>query len=199
LRFLPLLCGVQLPLPIRSKGRRKHLAGAKRDRPAATPSKVRNDESGAIACDHYHRYKEDVALMAELGLRAIAFNRPASAFLRRIFANEVARLLRLIGRRNRSNMGSNRTRRSTIGTLAAKPWKTTGLVTATLPSKYAPPTTPGSARRLKIAAHSWITQNEPQVVSWMEMAGKACPGRTGHSNAIAAAHHVLLAYGRATR
>jgi len=29
-----------------------------------------NGQSGEVACDHYHRYKEDVALMKEIGLRA---------------------------------------------------------------------------------------------------------------------------------
>src|ERR671929_175509 len=42
------------------------------DRFAATPGKVRNGDSGEIACDFYHRYRDDVALMGELGLDAIA-------------------------------------------------------------------------------------------------------------------------------
>ena len=29
--------------------------------------KVRNHDTGDIACDHYHRYREDVALMKRLG------------------------------------------------------------------------------------------------------------------------------------
>ncbi len=29
-----------------------------------------NGQSGEVACDHYHRYKEDVALMKEIGLKA---------------------------------------------------------------------------------------------------------------------------------
>jgi beta-glucosidase len=33
-----------------------------------TPGKVRNDIPGDIACDHYHRYRDDVALMRDLGL-----------------------------------------------------------------------------------------------------------------------------------
>ena len=32
--------------------------------------KVYNGETGDVACDHYHRYKEDVALMREIGLKA---------------------------------------------------------------------------------------------------------------------------------
>ena len=33
------------------------------------PGKVRDFHSGDIACDHYHRYKEDVALMKEMGVK----------------------------------------------------------------------------------------------------------------------------------
>jgi len=36
------------------------------DRFCATPGKVRNGDSGAIACDHYHRYPSDIALMRDL-------------------------------------------------------------------------------------------------------------------------------------
>src|ERR1700733_10706991 len=31
---------------------------------------IRDGNSGEVACDHYHRYKEDVALMKQIGLRA---------------------------------------------------------------------------------------------------------------------------------
>ncbi|MDC7220454.1 MAG: GH1 family beta-glucosidase [Spirochaetales bacterium] len=38
------------------------------------PGKVRNGDTGDVACDHYHRYKEDVALMKELGLKHYRFS-----------------------------------------------------------------------------------------------------------------------------
>src|SRR5437763_11277235 len=44
------------------------------DRFAAIPGKVRNGDSGEIACDFYHRYRDDVALMSELGLDAFRFS-----------------------------------------------------------------------------------------------------------------------------
>jgi hypothetical protein len=40
------------------------------DRFCATPGKVRNGESGAVACDFYHRYRDDIALVRELGAGA---------------------------------------------------------------------------------------------------------------------------------
>ncbi|MCL7458816.1 GH1 family beta-glucosidase [Micromonospora echinofusca] len=39
-----------------------------------TPGKVHHGHTGDVACDHYHRYADDVALMAELGLRAYRFS-----------------------------------------------------------------------------------------------------------------------------
>lgn len=41
---------------------------------AHTPGKTANGETGDVACDHYHRYKDDVALMSELGLNAYRFS-----------------------------------------------------------------------------------------------------------------------------
>ena len=39
-----------------------------------TPGKIANNENGDIAVDHYHRLKDDVRLMAELGLKAYRFS-----------------------------------------------------------------------------------------------------------------------------
>lgn len=36
--------------------------------------KVQNNDNGRVACDHYHRYMEDVALMKEMGLQAYRFS-----------------------------------------------------------------------------------------------------------------------------
>ena len=36
--------------------------------------RILNNASGDIACDHYHRYREDVALMKELGYKAYRFS-----------------------------------------------------------------------------------------------------------------------------
>jgi len=39
-----------------------------------TPGKTFNGDTGDIACDHYHRFKEDVAIMKEIGLNAYRFS-----------------------------------------------------------------------------------------------------------------------------
>lgn len=41
---------------------------------SATPGKIANGDTGDIACDHYRRYKEDVALMKQLGMQAYRFS-----------------------------------------------------------------------------------------------------------------------------
>lgn len=38
------------------------------------PGKVEQGHTGDIACDHYHRYKEDVKLMRELGIKSYRFS-----------------------------------------------------------------------------------------------------------------------------
>ncbi|MFZ2157160.1 MAG: family 1 glycosylhydrolase, partial [Bradyrhizobium sp.] len=35
---------------------------------------IRNRDTGDVACDHYHRYQEDVALMQRLGVQAYRFS-----------------------------------------------------------------------------------------------------------------------------
>ena len=41
---------------------------------ARIPGKIRNGDLPEVACDHYHRYKEDVALMKSLGIRSYRFS-----------------------------------------------------------------------------------------------------------------------------
>src|SRR5579872_6343448 len=41
---------------------------------AHTPGKIENGHTGDVACDHYHRYREDVELMARLGLNGYRFS-----------------------------------------------------------------------------------------------------------------------------
>src|SRR5215831_10924777 len=44
------------------------------DRYAHTPGNVKNDDNGDVANDHYHRYREDVALMRDIGANAYRFS-----------------------------------------------------------------------------------------------------------------------------
>src|SRR5262249_44812203 len=44
------------------------------DRFARKPGAVEDGSNGDVACDHYHRFRDDVALMKSLGLKAYRFS-----------------------------------------------------------------------------------------------------------------------------
>ncbi|MBV9709346.1 MAG: family 1 glycosylhydrolase, partial [Ktedonobacteraceae bacterium] len=44
------------------------------DRFCAKPGAILNNESGLVACDHYHRYPEDILLMKQLGVHMYHFS-----------------------------------------------------------------------------------------------------------------------------
>ena len=39
-----------------------------------TPGKVVNGDTGDVACDHYHRYPEDIKIMKDLGIQSYRFS-----------------------------------------------------------------------------------------------------------------------------
>lgn len=44
------------------------------DRFCRIPGRVMNGDTGAVACDHYHRWRDDIRIMEELGLSAYRFS-----------------------------------------------------------------------------------------------------------------------------
>lgn len=44
------------------------------DRFCHTPGKIAESHTGDVACDHYHRWREDLDLMADLGMKAYRFS-----------------------------------------------------------------------------------------------------------------------------
>jgi beta-glucosidase len=167
------------------------------DRFSATPGKVRNGDTGAVACDFYHRYPEDVALMRELGLDAFRF----SIAWPRVIPE---------GRGSVNVAGLDFYDRLVDELLAngIKPfvtlfhWDTpqalediggwTKRETAELFVEYVD----AVAARLGDRVDRWITHNEPWVVSWIGHAwGMHAPGRTSEADAIATSHHLLLSHG----
>jgi len=167
------------------------------DRFCATPDKVRSGDSGAVACDFYHRYPADIELMSELGLDAFRF----SIAWPRIVPD---------GRGRVNAAGLDFYDRLVDDLLAAGitpfptlfHWDTpqrleddggwTVRSTAEAFVEYAEVV----ATRLGDRITHWVTHNEPWVVSWIGHAwGEHAPGRTTEKDAIAAAHHLLLSHG----
>ena len=169
------------------------------DRFCATPGRVRNGDSGAIACDFYHRYPQDVELMRELGLNAFRF----SIAWPRILPS---------GRGAINEAGLDFYDRLVDELLGGGIRPVVTLYHWDLPAALEdeggwPARSTAEAfceyvevvaRRLGDRVTDWITHNEPWVVAWAGYAnGEHAPGRTSRSDAISASHHLLLSHGLA--
>jgi len=169
------------------------------DRFCATPGKVRNGDTGAVACDFYHRYRDDVALMRELGLDAFRF----SIAWPRIVPGGRGRVnpkgLDFYDRLVDELLGNGI---SPFVTLfhwdTPQPlqdeggWPSRGIIEPFCEYVEA------VAERLGDRVGHWITHNEPWVVSWVGHGwGHHAPGHASDADALATAHHLLLSHGRA--
>ena len=169
------------------------------DRFSATPGKVVNGDSGAVACDSYHRYREDVRLVTELGLNAFRF----SVAWPRIFPE---------GRGRPNEAGLDFYDRLVDELLAAGVEPFVTLYHWDLPQALEegggwPVRATAEAfaeyvdvvsQRLGDRVRNWITMCEPWVISWLGYGlGEHAPGRRSEADALAAAHHVLLGHGLA--
>ena len=167
------------------------------DRFSHTPGKVANGDTGDIACDHYHRWRKDVAWMKELGLNAYRFSVSWARLLPR-------------GRGQVNPAGVDFYSRLVDALLEAgiEPFVTLyhwdlpqalqdgggwpARATAEAFVEYADLL----SRTLGDRVTHWITFNEPYVsaiVGYLE--GRHAPGHTDLDEALAAAHHLLLAHG----
>jgi beta-glucosidase len=165
----------------------------------ATPGKVLNGDSGAVACDFYHRYPQDIELMRELGVEAFRF----SIAWPRVVPE---------GRGAVNAAGLDFYDRLVDALLAAgiRPFPTLyhwdlpqpledaggwrSRATAEAFAEY----TEGVVRRLGDRVHDWTTHNEPFCTAWLgHVVGVHAPGLRDVGAGVAAAHHVLLSHGLA--
>jgi beta-glucosidase len=167
------------------------------DRFSATPGKVRAGDTGEIACDFYHRYPEDIALMRELGLDAFRF----SIAWPRIVPSATGPV---------NEAGLDFYDRLVDALLEAGIRPYVNLFHWDLPQKLEdaggwPERATAEAfagyaavvaQRLGDRVKDWITHNEPFCTSWLGYGlGEHAPGRTSVRDALAASHHALLAHG----
>jgi beta-glucosidase len=168
------------------------------DRFCHTLGKIANGDTGDVACDHYHRWREDVALMKELGLHAYRFSISWPRLL------PEGR-----GRVNAAGLDFYSRLVDALLEAAIEPFITLyhwdlpqalqdqggwpARATAEAFVEYADLVT----RKLGDRVKHWITLNEPFVsaIIGYYLEGRHAPGHSDLDEALAAAHHLLLAHG----
>ena len=161
--------------------------------------RIVDGSSGAVACDHYHRFEEDVALMKRLGTKGYRLslswpriqptgrgpaNEKGLEFYDRLIdtllANDIAPMVTLyhwdLPQALEDDGGW--LNRETVDCFAA--------YAAIVAERYAD------------RVEHWIPINEPNVASFLGYGmGIHAPGRTLMFDALWASHHLLLGHGRA--
>lgn len=164
-----------------------------------TPGKVLNGDTGDTACDHVHRYREDIALMKELGVPAYRF----STSWPRVLPQGV-------GVANPNGLEFYDRLVDELLRQGIQPWLT--LYHWDLPQVlqdkggWANPDsvqwfveyTELMARRLGDRVKNWITHNEPWCAAFLSnLFGEHAPGLRDAPTAYKVAHHLLLSHGEA--
>src|SRR5512141_1044968 len=167
------------------------------DRFCSTPGKVRNGDSGAVACDFYHRYPADIELMGELGLDAFRFSIAWPRIVPEGRGRVNAAGLDFYDRLVDDLLAAGITPFPTLfhwdtpqALEDAGGWPARATAEAFV--EYVEVV----ADRLADRITHWVTHNEPWFVAWIGHAwGEHAPGRTSEADAVAAAHHLLLSHG----
>ncbi len=166
---------------------------------ARRPGAIADGSTGDVADDHYHRFREDVELMASLGVGAYRFSISWSRLLPGA-GNEV----------NPAAVAFYRALASALLERGIRPYAT--LYHWDLPQELedaggwlSRETAEAFARYAGVAVRElgdlitdWITLNEPWCSAFLGYAsGVHAPGRRTGSTAARAAHHLLLGHGKA--
>ncbi len=168
---------------------------------AHTPGKIADGTNGDVAVDHYHRYAEDIALLASLGMNAYRF----SISWTRILPTGT-------GEVNQAGLDFYRRVAETCHAHGVTPYAT--LYHWDLPQPledaggWLERDTAIAFRDYAALTHDalgdvithWITLNEPWCSAFLGYGnGVHAPGRTEGSDALTAAHHLLLGHGLAVQ
>ncbi|KAF4409860.1 MULTISPECIES: GH1 family beta-glucosidase [Streptomyces] len=166
-----------------------------------TPGKVRNGDTGDIATDHYHRWREDVALMADLGVGAYRFSvswprvqpggRGAASqkgldFYRRLADELLEKGIQPVATLYHWDLPQD------LEDAGGWPERDTAYRFA----EYAALAADALGDRVR----TWTTLNEPWCSAFLGYgSGVHAPGRTNQADALRAAHHLNLGHGLAVR
>ncbi|QFG68468.1 GH1 family beta-glucosidase [Ornithinimicrobium pratense] len=165
---------------------------------ARTPGQVLHGHDGSVACDHYHRYPQDVALMRELNLSSYRF----SVAWPRVMPD--GRTLNPAGLDFYSRLVDELLEADIVPWLTLYHWDLPQVLedaggwperdTALRLADYAGAVHDALGDRVR----HWTTLNEPWCSAFLGYAqGRHAPGRTEPTSALRAAHHLLLGHGLA--
>lgn len=167
-----------------------------------TPGHVWENTPGDVACDHYNRWREDVALMRDLGLNSY---RMSISWSRVIPEGN--------GKPNNAGLAFYDRLVDALLEAGVTPWVTLyhwdlpyalycqrGWLNPDIPEWFARYTRVVSDLLSDRVTH-WLTLNEPQCFIGLGLeSGRQAPGlRMPRRDVLAAAHHALLAHGRAVQ
>lgn len=166
------------------------------------PDAIWNGQNGDVACDHYHRYREDVALMRTLGLKAY-----------RLSISWPRVLPEGVGAVNEAGLAFYDRLVDALLEAGVTPWVTLfhwdfplalyyrgGWLNRDSAHWFAE-YTERVVRRLSDRVRCWMTLNEPQVfIGAGHYEGRHAPGdQLAFREVLRAGHHCLLAHGRAVQ
>lgn len=161
------------------------------------PGKVHNGDTGDVADDHYHRYQEDVALMAALGLQAYRFSISWPRVLPEGHGRINALGLDFYDRLVDELLKAEITPFVTLyhWDLPSALQRVGGWASRDSAYRFADYASV-VADRLGDRVRHWITHNEPWVVAFAgNHSGRHAPGWEDLSLALQVAHHVLVSHG----
>ncbi|CCU78324.1 Beta-glucosidase [Halanaerobium saccharolyticum subsp. saccharolyticum DSM 6643] len=169
------------------------------DRFSHQKGNITNNDTGDVACDHYHRYQEDIELMRKIGLDSYRFS---ISWPRIIPAGS--------GKINQKGIDFYKRLVNELLKTGIKPAAT--LYHWDLPqklqdkggwenrdtAKYFNEYAQLMYKELGDLVPRWITHNEPFVVSMVgNLFGEHAPGNQDHQKALQVAHNLLLSHGMA--
>jgi len=169
------------------------------DRFTHTPGKIKNNDNGDVANDHYRLWKKDIGLMKKLGLRAYRFSIAWPRILPTGRGKVNQKGIDFYSRLVDGLLDANITPFATLfhwdlpQTLEdAGGWAVRSTADAFV--EYTDVITRALGDRVK----NWATHNEPSVVAWLGYeTGVHAPGLRDIKLAVRAAHHLLLSHGLA--
>ncbi|HHV29268.1 GH1 family beta-glucosidase [Acetivibrio mesophilus] len=171
------------------------------DRFSHTPGNIENGHTGDIACDHYHRYEEDIKIMKEIGIKSYRF----SISWPRIFPEGT-------GQPNQKGLDFYKRLTNLLLENGITPAIT--LYHWDLPQKlqdkggwknrdttdYFAEYSEEIFKNLGDIVPIWITQNEPRVVSLLgHFLGIHAPGIKDLRTSLEVSHHLMLSHGKAVK